>query len=137
MDKPSSSSYYSYPAAIQQRWRLVSINGDYAPLNVNLVDHNFFIYFRSTRVSKGRYAFGGKITQGFWGEYTFDEQGAIEILMIRGMEDTNPSSAGSGLERLFERILTSAKSYELTGTAMKLHSPTDTLEFTLPELSIN
>lgn len=57
--------------------------------------------------------------------------------MIRGMEGASSSSAGSSLEMLFERLLTSAKSYELTRTAMKLHSSTDTLEFILPELSIN
>lgn len=110
----------------------MSINGDSAPLGVKLAEHNSFIYFRTSRESRGKYQFGGKITQGFWGEYTFDEEGSIEILMMKGMEKVKSDSAGS-LERLFERILINAATYEITGENMILYSPTDTLGFVLPK----
>lgn len=85
----SSSNYNSYPTALQQRWQLVSINNDAAPLDVPIADYNFFIYFRATQTSKGRYQFRGRAMQGFWGEYTWaasrsNEQGSIEILMMKG-----------------------------------------------------
>jgi len=127
----SNSSHYTIPAALQQRWQLVSINGDVAPLDTKLAEHNFFIYFRTNRAGKDKYQFGGKITQGFWGEYTFDGQGSIEILVMRGMEKNKAGNASS-LESLFERVLVTARTYEITGTAMKLHSPTDTLKFISP-----
>ncbi|MGB3588921.1 MAG: hypothetical protein WBA23_20410 [Tunicatimonas sp.] len=133
LDK-SRSDYYSVPAAIQQRWQLISISGNSAPFGVKLAEHNFFIYFRTSQAGKGNYQFGGKMTQGFWGEYTFDEQCAIEILMMKGMEKIKSDSVGS-LESLFERILVNAETYEITGENMMLYSSTDTLRFISPEPS--
>lgn len=128
----SSNNYNSYPTALQQRWQLVSINNDSAPLGAPIANHNFFIYFRATQTGKDRYQFGGKAMQGFWGEYCFNEQGFIEILMMKGIKKTYSGSAGR-LERLFERILINAKTYEIVGGNLKLCSSNDELEFELPK----
>ena len=132
----SSNNYDLYPAAIQRRWQLASINDDPASFGLALSDNIFFLYFTTRRVNKERYQYEGKVMQSFWGEYSFDEEGTIEILMMRGNEENLLGSAGK-LERLFERIAINAKTYEIIGATMNLSSSTGVLEFALPPSKIS
>jgi len=128
--KPSNN-YDLFPAVIQQRWQLVSINNDLAPFGLALSDHSLFLYFTTERVGQDRYQYGGKAVHSFRGEYSFDEKGFIETLMMNGAEETYSGKKG-GLERLFERALLNAETLVIAGNTLKLYSPKDVLEFALP-----
>ncbi|MGD1895184.1 MAG: hypothetical protein ACFB15_31895 [Cyclobacteriaceae bacterium] len=130
VSKPSNN-YDLFPAAIQQRWQLVSINDNPAPFGLVISEKNLFLYFTTNQVGKDKYQYGGKVMQSFWGEYAFDEEGFIEILVMKGNEGSLSGSAGK-LERLFERIVINAKIYEITGNTLRLYSHEDVLEFVVP-----
>lgn len=74
--------------------------------------------------------------QGFWGEYTFDEHGNIAVLTMGDARVTLSGDRGK-LERLFKYTVKNAEKYEIVGREMKLYSPTEVLEFTLPVSSIS
>jgi len=50
---------------------------------------------------------------------------------MKGNEERLSGSAGK-LERLFERILINAKTYEITENTLRLYSPEHLLEFVVP-----
>ncbi|MEM9671366.1 MAG: hypothetical protein AAF992_02160 [Bacteroidota bacterium] len=132
----SSKNYELFPAAIQQRWQLFSINDDLAPFGLVLSENNLFLYFTSNQVGKDRYQYGGKAMQSFWGEYSFNEEGLIEILVMKGGEKTLSGNAGK-LERLFERIVINVRTYEITGNTLRLYSSEGVLEFVVPPSRIS
>jgi hypothetical protein len=135
VSKPGNN-YDLFPAAIQQRRQLVSIDDGPTPFGLILSDHNLFLYFTTKRVGQDKYQYGGKAAQSFWGEYSFDEEGFIEILMVKGNEERLSGSAEK-LERLFERTVINAKTYDITGNTLRLYSPEDVLEFVVPPARIS